>query len=111
MILRGGENIYPREVEDFLYTHPELAEVQVIGVPDEKYGEEICACIIPKPSSQATGESIKKFCTGKIAHFKIPRYFLFVEQFPLTVTGKVQKYKLREIFNKKLEKEDKNLMV
>jgi fatty-acyl-CoA synthase len=96
MIIRGGENVYPREIEEFLYTHPEIADVQVIGVPDERYGEELMAWIVPRGGASPTEEAIKEFCRGKIAHFKIPRYIKFVDAFPMTVTGKVQKYKMRE---------------
>uniref|UniRef100_UPI002ACC2859 AMP-binding protein n=1 Tax=Thermogemmatispora sp. TaxID=1968838 RepID=UPI002ACC2859 len=91
MIIRGGENVYPREIEEFLYTHPKISDVQVIGVPDAKYGEEIMAWIKLKPGEQATAEEIRAFCQGKIAHYKIPRYIKFVEGFPMTVTGKIQK--------------------
>jgi fatty-acyl-CoA synthase len=96
MIIRGGENVYPREIEEFLYTHPELADVQVIGVPDERYGEQLMAWVIRRPGSSVSEEQLKEFCRGKIAHFKIPHYFKFVDAFPMTVTGKVQKYKMRE---------------
>jgi fatty-acyl-CoA synthase len=97
MIIRGGENIYPREIEEFLYTHPKIRDAQVIGVPDRKYGEEICVWIQLKEKQTATGEEIKEFCEDKIAHYKIPRYVKFVTEFPMTVTGKIQKYKMREI--------------
>jgi fatty-acyl-CoA synthase len=97
MVIRGGENIYPREIEEFLYTHPQIADVQVIGVPDERYGEELMAWIVPRAGAELTEEDIKDFCHGKIAHFKIPRYVKFVDGFPMTVTGKVQKFKMREI--------------
>ncbi|WP_298289582.1 AMP-binding protein [Thiomonas sp.] len=96
MVIRGGENIYPREVEEFLYRHPDVQDVQVVGVPDPKYGEELCAWIIPKPGSAPTEDAIRDFCKGQIAHYKIPRYIRFVSSFPLTVTGKVQKFKIRE---------------
>jgi fatty-acyl-CoA synthase len=96
MVIRGGENIYPREVEEFLYKHPKVLDVQCVGVPDKKYGEELCACIVLRPGEQATDADIRAFCTGQIAHYKIPRYIRFVAQFPMTVTGKVQKYLLRE---------------
>jgi fatty-acyl-CoA synthase len=96
MIIRGGENVYPREIEEFLYTHPEIADVQVIGVPDERYGEELMAWVIARASSELTEDSIREFCKGKIAHYKIPRYVKFVDEFPMTVTGKVQKFKMRE---------------
>ncbi len=96
MIIRGGENVYPREIEEFLYTHPKVSDVQVIGVPDERYGEEIMAWIKLKPGETADEEEIRHFCRGQIAHFKIPRYVKFVESFPMTVTGKVQKFRMRE---------------
>jgi fatty-acyl-CoA synthase len=96
MVIRGGENIYPREVEEFLYTHPEIADVQVIGVPDERYGEELMAWVIVRPGGELTDEELRGFCKGQIAHFKIPRYVKFVDAFPMTVTGKVQKFKMRE---------------
>jgi fatty-acyl-CoA synthase len=97
LIIRGGENVYPREIEDFLYRHPDIRDVQVIGVPDEKYGEEICAWIIGKEGSNLDAESITNFCRGQIAHYKIPRYIRFVDAFPSTVTGKVQKFAMREV--------------
>ena len=96
MVLRGGENVYPREVEEFLYTRPEVADVQVIGVPDLKYGEELMAWVKLRPGASVTGHELRAFCKGKIATYKIPRYWKFVEAFPMTVTGKVQKYKMRE---------------
>ena len=97
LIIRGGENVYPREVEEFLHTHPDVADVQVIGVPDERYGEELMAWIVARPGSSLTDESIREFCAGQIAHFKIPRYVKFVESYPMTVTGKVQKFRMREL--------------
>jgi fatty-acyl-CoA synthase len=97
MVLRGGENVYPREVEEFLYTKPEIADVQVIGVPDAKYGEELMAWIKLRPGAQVTGDELRAFCKGKIATYKIPRYWKFVDGFPMTVTGKIQKYKMREM--------------
>jgi fatty-acyl-CoA synthase len=96
MVIRGGENIYPREVEEFLYQHPKVLDVQCVGVPDEKYGEELCACIILRPGMDASQDDIRDFCKGQIAHYKIPRYVVFVSEFPMTVTGKIQKYRLRE---------------
>jgi fatty-acyl-CoA synthase len=102
MLIRGGENIYPREIEEFLYTHPKIDEVEVIGVPDEKYGEEVCAWVKLREGESASEEEIRDFCKGNIAHFKIPRYVRFVEDFPMTVTGKVQKFKMREIMAKEL---------
>jgi fatty-acyl-CoA synthase len=96
MVMRGGENIYPREVEEFLYTKPEVADVQVIGVPDVKYGEELMAWIKLRPGASVTGDELRAFCKGKIATYKIPRYWKFVDAFPMTVTGKIQKFKMRE---------------
>ncbi|MFL5927588.1 MAG: AMP-binding protein [Gaiellaceae bacterium] len=96
MIIRGGENIYPREIEEFLYAHPAVADVQVIGVPDERYGEEVCAWIVLKHGAALDGEELEEFCRGRIARFKIPRYVRFVDAFPMTVTGKVQKFVMRE---------------
>ena len=95
MVIRGGENVYPREVEEFLYRHTKIADVQVIGVPDRKYGEELCAWVKLKPGEAATAEEIQDFCRGQIAHYKIPRYIHFVDAFPMTVTGKVQKFMMR----------------
>ena len=97
MIIRGGENIYPREIEEFLYTHPAIADVQVIGIPDERYGEEICAWVVLKDGAELDEEALKEFCHEQIAHFKIPRYVRFVDAFPMTVTGKVQKFAMREL--------------
>ena len=96
-IIRGGENIYPREVEEFLYTHPKVADVQVVGLPDAKLGETVAAWIRLKPGETATEEEITQFCRGKIAHFKIPQHIRMVDAFPMTVTGKIQKYRIREI--------------
>jgi fatty-acyl-CoA synthase len=95
MVIRGGENVYPREVEEFLYRHKKIADVQVIGVPDRKYGEELCAWVKLRPGETATAEEIQHFCRGQIAHYKIPRYIRFVDAFPMTVTGKVQKFMMR----------------
>jgi fatty-acyl-CoA synthase len=97
MIIRGGENVYPREVEEFLHTHPAVSEAQVIGVPSEKYGEEVMAWVRSKPAHAVTEDELVRYCTGKIATFKIPRYWRFVSEFPMTVTGKVQKFRMREI--------------
>jgi fatty-acyl-CoA synthase len=97
MIIRGGENIYPREIEEFIYTHPKVSEVQVIGVPDLKYGEEVCAWVRLSTGQDATEDEIREFCRGQIATYKIPRYIRFTTEFPTTVTGKIQKYKMREI--------------
>ncbi len=97
MVIRGGENIYPREIEEFLYRHPAIADVQVIGVPDTKYGEELCAWIMLKPARpRRPRPRSAHFCQGQIAHYKIPRYVRFVDAFPTTVTGKVQKFAMRE---------------
>ncbi|ODS65941.1 MAG: AMP-binding protein [Acidovorax sp. SCN 68-22] len=96
MVIRGGENIYPREIEEFLYRHPQVQDVQVVGVPDEKYGEELCAWIIAKPGTKPTEDDIRAFCKGQIAHYKVPRYIRFVASFPMTVTGKIQKFKIRD---------------
>ena len=97
MIIRGGENIYPREIEEFLYTHPKVSDVQVIGVPDLKYGEEVCAWVRLRDGQQATEDEIREFCRGQIATYKIPRYIRFTSEFPTTVTGKMQKFRMREI--------------
>ena len=96
MVIRGGENVYPREVEEFLYSHPDIADVQVIGVPDRRYGEELMAWVMPSPGAELDPEEVREFCRGQIAHFKVPRYVKLVDSFPMTVTGKVQKYKMRE---------------
>jgi len=96
MVIRGGENVYPREIEEFLYRHPKIQDVQVIGVPDDRYGEEICAWVKVRPGMAATEEEIKAFCRDQIAHYKVPRYVKFVEAFPMTVTGKIQKFIMRE---------------
>jgi fatty-acyl-CoA synthase len=96
MIIRGGENVYPREIEEFLYTHPKVSDVQVIGVPDAKYGEEIMAWVRLREGETASSEELREYCRDKIAHYKIPRYVKFVEAFPTTVTGKVQKFIMRE---------------
>jgi fatty-acyl-CoA synthase len=103
MIIRGGENVYPREIEEFLYTHPKISDVQVIGVPDEKFGEEVMAWIKLKEGATTTAEEIKEFCRGQISHFKIPRYYKFTDDFPMTVTGKIRKVEMREISIKELE--------
>jgi fatty-acyl-CoA synthase len=96
LVIRGGENVYPRELEEFLYGHPEIADVQVIGVPDERYGEELMAWVILREGSSLDQEAVRSFCRGRIAHYKVPRYVRFVDGFPMTVTGKVQKFKMRE---------------
>ncbi|CAD5262006.1 MULTISPECIES: AMP-binding protein [Halomonadaceae] len=98
MVIRGGENVYPKEIEEFLYAHPAISEVQVTGVPDKKYGEELIAWVkLNSTAGDVTGEELREYCKGKITHFKIPRYFKFVDEFPMTVTGKIQKFKMREI--------------
>ncbi len=97
MIIRGGENIYPREIEEFLHAHPEVSEAQVIGVPSERYGEEVMAWIRLRPGATVTAEALQAHCKGKIAGFKVPRHWKFVDEFPLTITGKVQKFRMREI--------------
>jgi len=97
VIIRGGENIYPREVEEFLFTCPGVSEVQVVGVPDIKYGEQVVAWIKPVENARLSADDIQKFCAGKIAAYKIPKHIRFVDSFPLTVTGKVQKFRMREI--------------
>jgi fatty-acyl-CoA synthase len=97
MVIRGGENVYPREVEEFLYTHPDIADVQVIGVPDEKYGEELAAWVRMREGAEPlTAEAVREFCSGQLAHYKIPRYVLVVDEFPMTVTGKIRKVEMRE---------------
>lgn len=103
LVIRGGENISPREVEEYLYRHPAIRDVQVTGVPDAKFGEELCAWIILRPDVQASDEEIRAFCRGNIAHFKIPRYIRFIDSFPTTATGKVQKFLLRERLSRELE--------
>ncbi|NNC66913.1 MAG: AMP-binding protein [Gammaproteobacteria bacterium] len=109
MIIRGGENIYPREIEDFIFTHPKVEEVAVFGIPDKFYGEEVMAWVQLHKGKTLTDEEIRAFCKGKIAHFKIPKYIWFVKEFPMTVTGKLQKYRMREIACEKLQR-GKNLV-
>ena len=106
MVIRGGENVYPREVEEFLYGHPAVADVQVVGVPDARYGEELVAWVTLREGATADEEDIREFCRGRIAHFKVPRYVRFTDAFPMTVTGKIQKYKLREAAIAELGLED-----
>ena len=103
MIIRGGENVYPREVEEFLYTHPDIQDVQVFGIPDSKYGEEICAWVKARPDCQLTEQAIRAFCQDQITHFKVPRHIRFVEEYPMTVTGKIQKFKMREAMVEELD--------
>ena len=102
MIIRGGENIYPREIEEFLYGHPKIQDVQVIGVPDAKYGEEVCAWISLKPGETLEAEEVREFCRGRIAHYKVPRHIRFVTEFPMTVTGKIQKFLMRQAMEREL---------
>ena len=106
MVIRGGENIYPREVEDYLYRHPAVEDVAVVGIPDEKMGEELCAWVRLKPGIEASADDMREFCRGQIAHYKVPRYVRIVDAFPTTVTGKVQKYLIREAMVADLEKEE-----
>jgi fatty-acyl-CoA synthase len=96
MVIRGGENLYPREIEEFLYTHDDIIEVSVFGVPDEKFGEELCAWVQQTEDADLTEDEVKAFCDGQIAHFKVPRYIRFVDEFPMTVTGKIQKFQMRD---------------
>jgi fatty-acyl-CoA synthase len=106
MIIRGGENIYPREIEEFLYTNPKVSDIQVYGVPDRKYGEQVMAAIILKKGMEMTEEEVKEFCKGKIANYKIPQYVKFVDSYPMTASGKIQKFKLREMAIRELQLED-----
>jgi fatty-acyl-CoA synthase len=97
MVIRGGENVYPREIEEFLYTHPDIVDAQVIGVPDAKYGEELMAWVRLRDGAQPlTAEALREFCTGKLAHYKVPKYVHVVDSFPMTVTGKIRKVQMRE---------------
>jgi fatty-acyl-CoA synthase len=102
MIIRGGENVYPREIEEFLYTHPEIAEVQVFGIPDEKFGEQVCAWVQARDGSRLTPKEIQKYCSGQITHFKIPKHVKMVSNFPMTVTGKMQKFIMRDQYAEEL---------
>ena len=102
MVIRGGENVYPREIEEFLYRHPKVQDVQVVGVPDQRFGEELCAWIIVKPGQSLDEVEVREFCKGKIAHYKVPRYMKFVGEFPMTVTGKIQKFRIRELMQEEL---------
>jgi fatty-acyl-CoA synthase len=106
MVIRGGENIYPREIEEFFHTHPKIEDVYIIGVPDEKYGEELMAWIKVQDGLKMTEEEVKAFCDGQIARYKIPRYVKFVDGFPATVTGKIRKMEMREISIKELGLEE-----
>jgi fatty-acyl-CoA synthase len=97
MVIRGGENVYPREIEEFLYTHPDILDAQVIGVPDERYGEELMAWVrMREGAEQITVEALREFCAGKLAHYKIPRFVHVVEEFPMTITGKIRKVEMRQ---------------
>ncbi len=103
MIIRGGENVYPREVEEFLHTHPDVADAQVVGVPDAKYGEELCAWLQVRAGAQELdAAAVRAFCEGRLAHYKIPRYVLCVSEYPMTVTGKVRKNEMRETSTERL---------
>jgi fatty-acyl-CoA synthase len=102
MVIRGGENIYPREIEEFLYRHPAVSDVQVVGVPDRRFGEELCAWIILKPGASADADAIREFCKDRIAHYKVPRYVRFVDAFPMTITGKIQKFAMRDVMRREL---------
>jgi fatty-acyl-CoA synthase len=97
LVIRGGENIYPREIEEFLYTHPDIADVQVFGVPDPEYGEQLCAWIRLREGATSSEQDVVEFCKGAIAHYKVPKYIRFVDEFPMTVTGKLQKFAMRQI--------------
>jgi fatty-acyl-CoA synthase len=97
MVIRGGENIYPREIEEFLYGHPDILDAQVIGVPDERFGEELMVWVRLRPGApELSAEALREFCTGRLAHYKIPRYVRLVEEFPMTITGKIRKVQMRE---------------
>jgi fatty-acyl-CoA synthase len=102
MVIRGGENLYPREIEEFLYRHPKIQDVQVFGVADDRYGEELCAWVRVRAGETLTPEEIRAFCDGQIAHNKIPRYVEFVDEFPMTVTGKIQKFMMRQAVEARL---------
>jgi len=96
MLIRGGENVYPREIEEYLMRHPRIADAQVFGVPDAKYGEEVCAWVITRAGQALSEDEVREFCRGQIAHYKVPRYVRIVPEFPLTATGKPQKYEMRK---------------
>jgi len=102
MVIRGGENIYPREIEEFLYAHPKVLDVQVVGIPDERFGEELCAWIIVREGERLAEDEVREYCKGQIAHYKIPRYLRFVDSFPMTVTGKIQKFLIRQKMKEEL---------
>jgi fatty-acyl-CoA synthase len=103
MVIRGGENVYPREVEEYLHRHPKVQDVQVFGVPDSKYGEEICAWVRLRPGQEATEDDLRAFCRENIAHFKVPRHVRIVQEFPMTITGKAQKYLMRRAMIEELK--------
>ena len=103
MIITGGENVYPREIEEYLFTHPDIVDAQVVGVPDERFGEQIMAWIQKREGSGLTEGAVVDYCKGQIAHFKVPRYVRFTDEFPMTVTGKIQKYRLREMAIEELD--------
>jgi len=105
MVIRGGENIYPREIEEFLYTHPKIQEAQVFGIPDERMGEEVCVWVKLKNGEDMDSEELRGWCKGKITHFKVPRYVQFVDDYPMTVTGKIQKFKMREAMTELLDEQ------
>lgn len=102
MIIRGGENIYPREIEEFFYAHTDIEDATVLGVPDQKYGEEVCLWVRVREGSTITPDEIRDYCKGQIAHYKIPRYIEIVDEFPMTVTGKIRKVEIREMVSKRL---------
>ena len=106
MVIRGGENVYPREVEEFLYTHPDISDVSVVGVPDDRFGEELCAFVVARSGASPSEDEIREFCRGRLAHYKVPRYVVFTDGFPMTVTGKVQKFKMRDDAISRLGLED-----
>ena len=107
MIIRGGENIYPREIEDFLFRHPDISEAQVFGIPDEKFGEEVCAWLVAVPNKTVSEEAIRSFCEGQIAHYKIPKYIKVVKELPMTITGKPQKFVMRDQMISQLQHKSK----
>jgi fatty-acyl-CoA synthase len=102
MVIRGGENLYSREIEEFLYTCPGVLDVQVVGIPDQHFGEELCAWIVVRPEASLDDAAVRDFCKGRIAHYKVPKYIRFVDSFPTTVTGKIQKYVIRKIMSDEL---------
>ncbi|MGE8560257.1 MAG: AMP-binding protein, partial [Acinetobacter sp.] len=106
VVIRGGENLFPKEIEDFLYTHPDVSDVQVIGLPDAKYGEELCACIILHDHHQVNEQAIREYCAEHISHNKVPRYVRFFTEFPMTASGKAQKFKLQELMRQELQLEE-----